>query len=107
MSTGAGISDYLTSPASLAGARPTTSKSKTGKSKTDKSKTDKSKTDESTKVSKYRQQRDSIVIDGRVKKVVTQFTEEGGVIHQVKFYKRKQSMCLTLKGFTQTFQYYC
>jgi hypothetical protein len=81
MSTGAGISDYLTSPASLAGVRPTTSKSKA-----DKSKTGKSKTDDSTKVSKHRQQRDSIVIDGRVKKVVTQFTEEGGVIHQVKLY---------------------
>ena len=79
MSTGAGISDYLTSPASLAGHKP--------------------KPDEPKKVSKHpqhpqrlqpqprqhRQQRHSIVIDGRMKKVVTQFTEEGGVIQQVTF----------------------
>ena len=75
MSTGAGISDYLTSPASGVGYRPSSRKTKTE--------------DRSLRP----KHPDRIIMDGKVKAVVTKFTEEGGIISQVLFknYKRAQS----------------
>ena len=77
MSTAAGISDYLTSPASgRAPARPTpattTKTPKLGEKYASKG-------------------HDRIVMDGKVKAVVTRFTEEGGVIMQVSFFGIKLS----------------
>ena len=67
MSTGAGISDYLTSPASGVGHRPSSRKTRV---------------EERTVKAKHPER---IIMDGKVKAVVTKFTEEGGIISQVFF----------------------
>ncbi len=68
MSTGAGISDYLTSPASGVGHKPSSRKTKAE--------------ERSLKL----KHPDRIIMDGKVKSVVTKFTEEGGIISQVFFH---------------------
>ena len=77
MSTAAGISDYLTSPASVVTSKPT-KKTKTTKV------ADVSKTTFGVRRSVPKSQQ-RIVIDGQVKTIVARFTEEGGIIHQVSF----------------------
>jgi hypothetical protein len=80
MSTAAGISDYLTSPASgRATTRPTQPTTGSAAAKTPKL--------GKKYVSKGQ---DRIVMDGKVKAVVTRFTEEGGVILQVSNHRHAQ-----------------
>ena len=73
-STGAGIIDYLTSPATVVASKPT-KKAKASKA------APKAAQEEAKMSGSVSHQR--LVIDGQLKAIVERFTEEGGIIYQV------------------------
>ena len=73
-STGAGIIDYLTSPATVVASKPT-KKAKASKA------VPKAAQEEAKMSGSVSHQR--LVIDGQLKAIVERFTEEGGIIYQV------------------------